>query len=95
LQAPCEAITVLDRTILSRSRFWKRFPKPVVEIRVAIAGFRRWMMWTAVAAFGARAYKLEQAKGDAPALEHEMLEAVVQMLNDAPDPSRSTPITPQ
>lgn len=77
-----QAIAILDRAILSRSRFWQRFPKPFVEVRIALAGFRRWVMWAAVAAFGGRAYKLGQAKGDAPALEHEMLEAVVRQLGE-------------
>lgn len=82
-----QAIAVLDRTILSRSKFWQKFPKPIVEVRIAIAGFRRWLMWAAVAAFGGRAYKKEQAKGDAPALEQEMLEAVVQMMNEGAAPN--------
>ena len=77
-----QAIAMLDRAILSRSRFWQKFPAPIVEVRIAIAGFRRWVMWAAVAAFGGRAYKKEQAKGDAPALEHEMLEAVEQTVNN-------------
>lgn len=86
-----QAIAVLDRTILSRSRFWGRFPGVVVEVRIALAGFRRWVMWAAVAAFGAGAYKKEQARGDAPALEHRMLTAVAQELGSSAPASARAP----
>lgn len=79
-----QGIAVLDRTILGNSKFWQKFPKAVVETRIAIAGIRRWLMWAAVAAFGGRAYKLGQARGDAPAFEQEMLEAVEQMVSEHP-----------
>jgi hypothetical protein len=77
-----QAIAVLDRTILGRSRFWNRVPRPIVEIRIAISGFRRWVMWAAIAIFGRWAYKRGQALGDVPPLEHEMLVEVEQMVNN-------------
>lgn len=73
-----QAMHVLDEVILSRSRFWSRFPRVVVRGRIAVAGIRRWIMWAAVAAFGFRAYKRQQRAGSAPPLEHAMLVRVEQ-----------------
>jgi hypothetical protein len=67
-----EAMAVLDRKILSASR-WGRLPKPVLELRLFVAGIRRGLMWLAVVLFGHWAYQRQQEKGTAPALEHEML----------------------
>jgi hypothetical protein len=71
-----QAMAVLDDVILRRSNLWSGSLKRFVGIRVALAVPRRWLMWAAVALFGYWAYKKEQAKGAAPRLEHEMLEAV-------------------
>lgn len=72
-----QAMAVLDRVILGRSRLWGRLPRPLIEARLALAAVRRWIMWLAVAVFGHWAYRRQQAKGSSPPLEHEMLEAVV------------------
>jgi hypothetical protein len=80
-----EAMAVLDAVILGRSRFWSRFGSSVVGARIWVAGWRRWVMWSAVAAFGFKAYRRQQTKGTAPPLEHAMLVEVEQMLGaDAP-----------
>lgn len=71
-----QAMAVLDRVILGRSRLWRRLPRPLFEIRLGFAAIRRWVMWLAVAVFGHWAYRKQQDKGSAPPLEHEMLEAV-------------------
>jgi hypothetical protein len=63
-----KAMGALDQLILGKKR--------VARLRLALAWPRRWVMWTAVALFGHRAYKREQSKGTAPPLEHEMLEDV-------------------
>ena len=78
-----EAMGVLDEVILGGSRFWSRFGTGIVAVRIWIAGFRRWVMWAAVAAFGFRAYQRQQAKGTAPPLEHAMLVEVEQMIADS------------
>lgn len=75
-----QAMAVLDEVILGRSRFWTRFPRPVVRARIALAAPRRWVMWAAVAAFGFKAYRRQQEKGTAPPLEHAMLVQVEEML---------------
>lgn len=75
-----QAMGVLDEYILGRSPFWSRYPHWVVRARVWVAGWRRWTMWAAVAAFGFRAYKRQQSKGTAPPLEHAMLVDVEHML---------------
>jgi len=77
-----QAMAVLDRVILGRSTFWAHFPSWVVQARIGIAGVRRWVMWAAVAAFGFHAYKMQQTKGTAPPLEHEMLVEVERILHD-------------
>jgi len=87
-----DAMGVLDEVILGRSRFWSRFPPGVVRARIWIAGWRRWVMWAAVAVFGFRAYKRQQAKGSAPPLEHEMLVDVQRMLAAESLPADSSPL---
>lgn len=67
-----QAMGVLDRVILGRTRF--------PQFRIWFAGWRRWVMWAAVALFGFRAYKRQQAKGTAPPLEHAMLIEVERIL---------------
>ncbi|MBM3658313.1 MAG: DUF1353 domain-containing protein [Actinobacteria bacterium] len=67
-----EAMRVLDVAILGR-RSRPRF-------RVWVAGWRRWTMWAAVAAFGFKAYRRQQTKGSAPPLEHAMLLQVEKMV---------------
>jgi Protein of unknown function (DUF1353) len=78
------AMGVLDREILTKSKLWSGRLKPLVRVRLALAVPRRWLMWAAVAMFGHRAYKKEQAKGSAPPLEHEMLEDVAAQMRDNP-----------
>jgi hypothetical protein len=75
-----QAMAVLDEVILTKNTLWRRSPKPIVRARLALAGVRRWVMWTAVAVFGHWAYKKEQAKGSAPPLEHRMLEDVAALV---------------
>lgn len=75
-----QAMAVLDRVILGRSAFWRRFPALVLHVRLIFAGVRRWIMWAAVALFGHFAYQRQQRKGSAPAAEHRMLEDVAAML---------------
>jgi hypothetical protein len=75
-----EAMAVLDTVILTNSELWRRFPAPVVSTRLAVAAPRRWLMWAAVATFGFRAYKRQQDKGSAPALEHQMLVDVAALI---------------
>jgi hypothetical protein len=71
-----QAMGVLDEAILTKSRLWDGKLKPLAGVRLALAVPRRWLMWAAVAAFGHRAYKKEQAKGSAPPLEHRMLASI-------------------
>jgi hypothetical protein len=76
-----QAMAVLDEVILTNSKLWNRpLLKPVLGIRLALAAPRRWLMWAAVACFGFFAYKKEQAKGSAPALEHRMLTDVAELV---------------
>jgi hypothetical protein len=67
-----EAMRVLDEVILGRSRF--------PAFRIWLAGWRRWTMWAAVAAFGFKAYQRQQTRGTAPPLEHAMLLEVQELL---------------
>lgn len=67
-----QAMRVLDDVILGRSRF--------AGARIWLAGWRRWTMWAAVAAFGFGAYRRQQTKGTAPPLEHAMLVQVEELL---------------
>lgn len=75
-----QAMAVLDREILTKSRFWRRFPGFVVALRLAVAAPRRWLMWAAVVLFGCLAYDRQQDKGTAPRLEHDMLVRVEQLM---------------
>lgn len=68
-----KAMAVLDQEILTKSTFWRRFPGPVMDARLALAVPRRWLIWLAVAVFGFSSYKRQQDKGSGPALEHQML----------------------
>jgi hypothetical protein len=79
-----DAMAVLDEVILGRSPFWRRAPSVLLDVRLLLAGVRRWLMWAAVAAFGFWAYRRQQAVGSAPPLEHEMLEDVERLLSAQP-----------
>lgn len=73
-----DAMGVLDTVILGRSR--------LPGLRIWLAGWRRWTMWAAVAAFGFRAYRRQQTKGTAPPLEHAMLVEVAALVDAEPAP---------
>jgi hypothetical protein len=75
-----EAMAVLDHVILSRSRWWRGAPRPLFGIRMALASVRRWLMWAAVAAFGHRAYQRQSTVRGAPAVEHQMLTEVAELM---------------
>lgn len=64
-----DAMAVLDRKILHDNTKWGQLPRPLFSVRLALAAARRWLMWAAVALFGFRADKRQQAKATAPALE--------------------------
>lgn len=69
-----QAMRVLDEVILS--------PRRLPAFRIWLAGWRRWTMWAAVAAFGFKAYQRLQVKATAPPLEHAMLLDVERRLAD-------------
>jgi hypothetical protein len=71
-----DAMRVLDVVILGR----RSHP----GFRIWLAGWRRWTMWAAVAAFGFTAYRRQQTKGTAPPLEHAMLVEVERLLASEP-----------
>lgn len=67
-----EAMEVLDREILSRHTFWRHLPQPLIDLRLAVAAPRRWLMWMAVGVFGFFAYRKQQEEASAPPLERRM-----------------------
>lgn len=75
-----QAMAVLDTHIITRCTFWRHLPGPVLRGRLLLAAARRWLMWAAVAFFGAFAYRRKQEEGSSPALEHEMLLDVEELL---------------
>lgn len=75
-----DAMAVLDRVILARSRLWRGPLRLLYPARLLLADARRWLIWAAVALFGFWAYRRQQAVGSSPGLEHEMLVGVERML---------------
>ncbi|MDZ7679102.1 MAG: DUF1353 domain-containing protein [Acidimicrobiales bacterium] len=74
-----EAMAVLDRVLLGRSR-WGRLPRPFLTLRLFVAAIRRWLMWLAVVVFGHWAYDRKQAEGTSPELEHRMLVSIAEAM---------------
>ncbi|MFP3906953.1 MAG: DUF1353 domain-containing protein [Acidimicrobiales bacterium] len=73
-----EAMAVLDRILLGRSR-WARFG-PLLAFRLFLAFLRRWMMWLAVVLFGHWAYDRKQTEATSPELEHRMLTSLAEAM---------------